>query len=99
MTDMIGGILARRAQTMFMPARKVKEGPPSPYRRWNERGAMLAWLRSLGIDADEFVNWIRARVVPGPIARHEAPYANEPGYYLYYYGESPTEQAIRRALH
>ena len=89
--------LSRRAEHVFLPRRVMEQGPPWPWRKWNSDGAMLAWLRSCGFEADVFVNWIRARVTPNGVDL-KMPYAAEPGYWLFYYGSPPTTKQIKRAM-
>lgn len=92
---MSGHVLQCRAKHVFLPMRRVIEGPPYPWRSWKQPGAMAAWLRGCGFELEEVVNWIRARCIPGCPLR--MPYAPEHGYWLFYYGADPTPAALRKA--
>lgn len=59
----------------------VKNGPPAPHRSW-DAFAMLAFLRSKGIEADRFATWCRDKLTGG--------------YRLYYYGNEASEKSLKK---
>ena len=70
---------------IVVPASVVRKGPPAPYGRW-DAFACLAFIRGLGIQADEFLTW----------CRHKRPDGTVSGYRLYYRGETPTVGALAK---
>ena len=75
--------VGEKAASILVSVAAMKAGPPPPFRFWNQPGAMLAFLRQLGIDAEDFINYTRAKYGAGFI--------------LYYRGEEPTMRARVRA--
>ena len=89
-------VIGRRAQSIFVPARVIRNGPDKPYSSWKQPNAIRDWLRKRGFEVEEFLNWCRARPVPWLHEAKKAPYAPEPGYWLYYHGSAPSAKARRR---
>lgn len=89
-------LAAVKAQSVFVPARVIRNGPDSPFTSWRQPGAILQWLRKRGFEVEVFLNWCRARPIKGLYEAKQAPYAPEPGYWLYYRGAPPSAKARRR---
>ena len=68
---------------IFVSMSKVHDGPPKPHEKWNFI-SIRDLLRSAKVEVEEVINWTKA---PDGL-----------GYYIYYYGALPSEQA-QRMLH
>jgi hypothetical protein len=79
-----------KAHEIFVPLGVIRNGPPLGFASWKQPGAMLAFIRYRGIDAESFVNWTKARLggAGGPHI----------GYKLYFFGPEPTQKQRDRFL-
>lgn len=76
--------MSEEAQQIFIAMERVNAGPPAPWRMWNQPGCMLAYIRGLGIDAEDVINYTRA--------------PDRLGFIIYYRGAAPTARQKMRAV-
>lgn len=80
--------IPEKAETAFISLKRIRRGPPAPHGTWT-RDAILSLFRSVGIDAQDVLNYFMVR---HPLTRKIE------GYKIYYRGE-PLTQAHIAKLH
>ncbi len=69
------------ATHIVIPKAIIHRGPPHPFKRWS-LPACLAFIRSLGVDVQEFKTWCVDK--------------DTGGYRMYFIGSEPTERALNK---